>query len=55
MWIKKTQLKQVLPSGAGSFTINNIGYIVGGRSGVKYLDDFYRFEPYVERNPDDNN
>lgn len=56
MWVKKTSVETgYLRQGAGSFTINNCGYIIGGRSGVKYLDDFYRFEPYVERNPDDNN
>jgi len=54
VWSEKASIEtSVTRQGAGSFVINGQGYIVGGRSGTRYLDDFYMFEPSVEKDPND--
>jgi N-acetylneuraminic acid mutarotase len=53
-WTEKTSIESSYSrQGAGCFVLKDGGYIVGGRSGYNYLDDFYKFEPSVEKNTDD--
>jgi N-acetylneuraminic acid mutarotase len=55
IWTEKTSIEtSVTRQGAGYFLINGVGYIIGGRSGSHYLDDFYKFEPWIEKDEDDN-
>jgi N-acetylneuraminic acid mutarotase len=54
IWSEKASIESnVTRQGAGSFVINDNGYIIGGRNGSYYLDDFYMFEPWVEKDIDD--
>jgi N-acetylneuraminic acid mutarotase len=56
IWTEKTSIETgVSRQGAGCFVIDNTGYIIGGRSGSNYLDDLYKFEPWIEKDTDDNN
>lgn len=55
VWTQKTDIEAgVSREGAGAFMLKGYGYVVGGRSGTRYLDDLYKFEPSVEKNLDDN-
>ncbi|MBN1924363.1 MAG: hypothetical protein JW798_00880 [Prolixibacteraceae bacterium] len=54
IWNEKASIEtSITRQGAGSFVINGYGYIVGGRNGSRYLDDFYMFEPSVEKDSKD--
>ncbi|MBN2806852.1 MAG: hypothetical protein JXR22_09350 [Prolixibacteraceae bacterium] len=54
MWSSMTDIESASGrEGAGSFVLNDKGYIVGGRSGSAYFDDFYMFEPSEEKDSDD--
>jgi N-acetylneuraminic acid mutarotase len=56
IWTEKTSIEtSVTRQGAGYFLIDGMGYVIGGHSGSRYLADFYKFEPWVEKNLDDNN
>lgn len=53
-WTKKTSLESgISREGAGTFVLNDQGYIVGGRSGSSYFDDCYMFEPDKDKDSDD--
>lgn len=53
-WTEKTSIESGYSrQGAGHFVINDYGYVVGGRSGSYYLDDFFKFEPSLEKDSDD--
>ncbi|HNW50618.1 MAG TPA: kelch repeat-containing protein [Prolixibacteraceae bacterium] len=56
VWTEKTNIESnVTRQGAGGFVIDNCGYIIGGcNGGDNYFDDYYKFEPLVEKNTDDN-
>lgn len=56
IWTEKSELETNLTrQGASCFVVNDIGYILAGVSGsTNYLDDMYKFEPWVEKDSDDN-
>ncbi len=53
-WNQKTSIESnVTREGAGSFVINDVIYIVGGRNGTNFLEDCYLFQPSLEKDTDD--
>jgi len=54
-WVEKTSIETGRTrQGASCFVVNDFGYILGGRAGNNYLDDMYKFQPWLEKDLDDN-